>query len=279
MPTSPRRRFLKALLAAIPAMAGGAYVNARYIEPSRLSIERIDVRSPRIPRELDGVTIGQISDLHMGGPIDDAFVLRAARELAALKPDLAVVTGDLIHISGIAGRVSKVLDVLRSAPLGSYLINGNHDRWHDADRLNEVLANSGHTQLNNAQRTLQIRGVPLHIVGLDDIWEDAHDIDRALQNVPDSQPAILLAHEPDYADIAARRFPFVAQLSGHTHGGQVRMPFRGAVALPPWGRRYVMGRYDIGGMALYVNRGIGMADPGYRFLCAPELTLLTLRAG
>ncbi len=279
MAVTARRRFLKAVFAGIPLAAAGSFLAARHVEPWRLSIERVSVRSARIPRELDGVTIGQISDLHMGGAIDDAFVARAARELMALKPDLTAVTGDLVHVSGVASRVRAALDALRGAPFGSYLINGNHDRWRDAERVNAVMTESGHIQLNNTRRTLHIGGVPLHIVGLDDIWEGEHDIDRALHGLNRAEPALLLAHEPDYADTASKRYPFIAQLSGHTHGGQVRVPFRGAVALPPLGRRYEMGRYDVGGMALYVNRGIGLADPPYRFLCPPELTLLTLRAG
>jgi uncharacterized protein len=273
-----RRRFLKIAGAAGIGALGLVVLReyARRVAPWQLSVERVEIRSARIPRALDGFTIGQISDLHIGSFIRPAFIQRAVTMLNALQPDIVAITGDLKHDRGAEQDVHDALRGVR-APMGSYVTFGNHDHWNDAAALLPAIA-AQHTPLLNKTRTLSLRGTPLHIVGVDDIWEGAHDLDRALAGIPADEPAILLAHEPDYADEAAARHPFVAMLSGHTHGGQVRLPFIGAPALPPFGRKYVMGRYTINDMALYVTRGVGMALPTYRFLCPPEVTLVTLRA-
>jgi hypothetical protein len=276
--TLARRRFLQ--LAATAGVGALGYTllreYARRIAPWQLSLERVDVRSPRIPRALNGFTIGHISDLHIGNHVPASFVQKAVALMNEQRPDIVAITGDFKHDRGADEAVRRALQNV-GAPMGSFVTYGNHDHWNDPGALTPALADR-HTPLLNASRKLSLRGTPLHIVGVDDIWEQAHDLDRALAGVPDNEPAILLAHEPDFADEAARRFPFVAQLSGHTHGGQVRLPLIGAPALPPFGRKYVMGSYGIDGMQLYVTRGVGMAKPTYRFLCPPEVTILTLRS-
>lgn len=275
-----RRGFLRTLAwsAAIPAVAGMAYAYAKRVEPWALSIERVELRSPRVPPELDGVTIGQLSDLHIGGATSQAFVRAAVRTLVDLKPDLLALTGDLVHVPGMAESVAATLRDFR-APLGSYITLGNHDHWHDADAVAGALRQSGHIVMQNHSARLHINGAPLHIVGVDDVWEKKHRLSQALSGVTVGEAALLLVHEPDVADNFAPAFPFIAQLSGHTHGGQVRLPFIGAPARAPFGRKYVMGQFDVQGMRLYVSRGVGMAEPYVRFLCPPEVTLLTLRRG
>lgn len=277
MPSLTRRRFIKiaAALSALPAAVVGARAYASRIEPWQLSIERVTLRSPRVPRELDGLKIGQLSDLHLGGAIDAAFVRRAVATLNSLNPDVVVVTGDLVHVSGIAGTVVEALRDLR-APLGSYITLGNHDHWHDAPLVAAALREAGHTVLQNERVTVTPGGMPLHLVGVDDVWERKNDLPRAIAGMPADEPAVLFVHEPDFADEAAAQYPFMAQFSGHTHGGQVRLPFLGAPARAPFGKNYIMGAYDVNGMQLYVTRGIGMAVPYYRFMCPPEVTIATL---
>ncbi len=273
-----RRGFLQALAwsAALPAATGLAYAYAKRVEPWALSIERVELRSPRVPPELDGVTIGQLSDLHLGGATSQAFVQKAVRTLVGLNPDLLALTGDLIHAPGMADRVAETLRDFR-APLGSFITLGNHDHWHDADAVAGALRQSRHMVMQNHSARLHINGAPLYIVGVDDVWEKKHRLDKALSGVTAGDAALLLVHEPDVADNFAPAFPFIAQLSGHSHGGQVRLPFIGAMARAPLGRKYVMGQFDVQGMRLYVSRGVGMAQPYVRFLCPPEVTLLTLR--
>lgn len=272
-----RRRFIRiaAALSALPAAFVGARTYAGKIEPWQLSVEQVTLRSPRVPRELDGLKIGQLSDLHLGGAIDAGFVRRAVALLNSHRPDIVVVTGDLIHVSGIAGMVVEALRDLR-APLGSFITLGNHDHWHDAPLVAAALREAGHAVLQNERVTVAPGGVPLHLVGVDDVWERKNDLPRAIAGMPGNEPALLFVHEPDFADEAAALYPFIAQFSGHTHGGQIRLPFIGAPARVPFGKNYIMGAYDVNGMQLYVTRGIGMAVPYYRFMCPPEVTIATL---
>jgi hypothetical protein len=273
-----RRRFIKVLatLGAGVLGAHGIRLYARDVEPWQLTIERVVIQSKRIPKEWDGLKIGLLSDLHIGKFIPVEFAAKAARMLQSLKPDLVALTGDFIHHPGYAEATRQALSELR-APLGNYAVFGNHDHWNQVYKLSEAL-NGNHTLLLNNNQKLSIHGVPLHIVGVDDVWEGRYNFDIALRNVPPDQPAILLAHEPDIADESASRYPFIAQLSGHTHGGQIRIPFHNGDWGVPYGRKYISGAYEINNMKLYVTRGIGMARPTYRFRCPPEVTLLTLKS-
>jgi uncharacterized protein len=131
--------------------------------------------------------------------------------------------------------------------------------------------------MRNTNMTIQRCESNLSIAGVDDIWERQHNLSKALDGIPTHSPVILLAHEPDYADEVTKTKSVALQLSGHSHGGQVRLPIKGALILPYLGQKYDMGLYDVDGMALYVNRGLGMIAPYVRFGCRPEITQITLR--
>lgn len=118
----------------------------------------------------------------------------------------------------------------------------------------------------------------LHFAGVDDVMEGRSRLDLVLQELPEDGTAILLAHEPDFADVSAATGRFDLQLSGHSHGGQVRLPLLGAPYLPPFSQRYASGLYEVGDMWQYTNRGIGFVDARLRFLCRPEITVLTFEA-
>ncbi|HRI56635.1 MAG TPA: metallophosphoesterase, partial [Anaerolineae bacterium] len=137
-----------------------------------------------------------------------------------------------------------------------------------------VLAEAGVTLLLNQAVRLET-DAPLWLAGLDDVWERKHDMAAALAGAPDDECKLLLVHEPDYADEAAR-YPVDLQLSGHSHGGQINLPGYGRPVLPYLGRKYPAGLYQVGPLALYTNRGIGVIAPPVRFNCPPEVTLLTL---
>jgi predicted MPP superfamily phosphohydrolase len=139
-----------------------------------------------------------------------------------------------------------------------------------------VLSEAGVTLLVNQSQRLPV-DAPLTLVGLDDVWERKHDLRAALAGVPDDECKLLLVHEPDYADEAAH-YPVDLQLSGHSHGGQINLPGYGRPVLPYLGQKYPAGLYQVGLMALYTNRGLGVISPPVRFNCPPEVTLLTLRA-
>lgn len=277
-----RRKFLRAALTTvggfgIAGIGGTAYITN--VEPGFLDITRIDVPLPNLLKALDGLTIVQVSDWHLGEWMTLDKMLGIAKQTNDLNPDVIVFTGDFMSyvqpttISDITHSVQAFK--AREAVLA---ILGNHDHWTNAQAVIEAVQKAGNTQmLLNANAKIQRGDAVLYIAGVDDIWEKKHDLNKALVDIPDNAAVILLAHEPDYADEVGATKRIGLQLSGHSHGGQFRVPFKGAIALPYLGQKYDMGMYNINGMTLYVNRGVGMISPYVRFNCRPEITHYTLR--
>jgi hypothetical protein len=155
---------------------------------------------------------------------------------------------------------------------------GNHDQWPTPAIIRQVLRESSILDLSNTVETLRRGRAALHLAGVDDAWHGLARLDRVLARLPAGGAALLLAHEPDFADTSAATGRFDLQLSGHSHGGQVVLPFVGPPTLPEMGEKYPSGRYLVGGMVQYTNRGVGMVRPHVRLNCRPEITLLTLQA-
>ena len=273
-----RRQFLRwALSVGALGVCGGGGAYATQLEPYRLSIERVALRLARWPRELDGFTIAQLSDLHQSNFMSAERIRAVADAANQLQSDLIVLTGDYVY--GLAERAAECARGLAGlrAPLGVFAILGNHDYWEDAAAVTRALRERDIHVLKNEAVPLARDGGRVWLAGLDDVWEHAHDIQQTLRIVPKDEATILLAHEPDFADEAARH-PIDLQLSGHSHGGQVRLPGLGALLTPYLGRKYPMGLYRVGALTVYTNRGIGMIRPAIRFNCPPEVTLFTLRS-
>jgi uncharacterized protein len=136
----------------------------------------------------------------------------------------------------------------------------------------------GVTELINGVRSVRRGNAALHVAGIDDVMEGRSRLDLVLRELPESGAAILLAHEPDFADVSAATGRFDLQLSGHSHGGQIGVPLLRRLVLPPFSQRYTSGLHEVGGMSVYTNRGIGFVHLRARFLCRPEITVLTLRS-
>jgi len=149
--------------------------------------------------------------------------------------------------------------------------------------MSEALQAAGLTLLRNQGRPIARDGgrqADLWLAGLDDVWEGQEDLNASLRESPAGVPVLLLVHEPDYAERIAGRaaeLGIILQLSGHSHGGQVRLPFIGAPILPYLGQKYPLGLQRAGAMWVYTNRGIGMTVPAVRLNCRPEITVITLR--
>lgn len=277
-----RRTFLRrtgyALGATLLAGSGLFFYGTRF-EPRLLEIVRLKVALRLLPRAFDGLTIVQISDLHFGpfvGPEEGRAVVDV---VMGLKPQMVAITGD--HASRATERETDlIVDVYSrlSAPLGVYAIMGNHDHWTNHAAVDEAIRGTRVTLLRNTNVAVEQAGDVLYIAGVDDVWERQDDLPLALKGVPDQGLAILLAHEPDFADEASNDRRVALQISGHSHGGQVRLPGLGPLRLPSLARRYPAGLFDVGSMRLYVNRGIGVVSPPVRFNCRPEVTLLELVA-
>lgn len=273
-----RRDFLKLTAAGAAVGVGAAALGAGWatlIEPNWPVVEQISVTLPRLPARLEGLRVAQLSDLHISSYTTAGDIERAAALAMRQSPDVIMLTGDFIwrEVWQYAEELVEPLRTLR-APLGVYAVLGNHDHWEDAALATRVLAEAGVTLLVNQAVRLET-DAPLWLAGLDDVWERKHDMAAALAGAPDDECKLLLVHEPDYADEAAR-YPVDLQLSGHSHGGQINLPGYGRPVLPYLGRKYPAGLYQVGPLALYTNRGIGVIAPPVRFNCPPEVTLLTL---
>jgi predicted MPP superfamily phosphohydrolase len=256
----------------------GAYGYASRIERHSLTTEQVTLDLPGLPDELAGLRIVQISDLHLRPITEAAMIEKTVQALNALKPDLIMVTGDFITVSGKdAGELADILAGLK-APHGVYGVLGNHDVWHQPWLVAMELRRAGLRLLVNEGEGLLLGGKALWIAGTDSVWAGKPDLAKALPKDP-KMPTVLMVHEPDYADTVALAQRPVIQLSGHSHGGQVRVPFIGAPVTVSHGKKYVRGLHRVGDVRLYVNRGIGCTSLGVRFACPPEITEIKLERG
>jgi len=237
----------------------------------------VDVPVWGLPTPLRGFTIAQLSDFHVGPHVKAEDVRRAVQAANKLGPDLVVLTGD--YVSGSAQYSKACARELAGLKAGHGVraILGNHDFWTDADVVAASLRQAGLDVLRNEHRRLDVGGADVYLAGIEDVWSGRPDLEAALDGVPHGVPTVLLAHEPDFADQATRH-NITLQLSGHSHGGQVRLPFVGAPILPYLAHKYPYGLRRVGEMWLYTNRGVGLVAPPVRFLCRPEITLLRLQA-
>ncbi len=259
-------------------LAAGWY--ATQVEPRWLRIIRRELTVPDLPPAFDGYRVVHLSDLHLGMPLADrqlpALVAAAHRE----RPDLVAITGDLLTNRRPArtDALGPVLAELR-APDGVWSVTGNHDHSAGIRRLEALLHGTGITLLRNAHTLIERDGEQIALAGVDDVVWSVADLHDALAGVPAGCPAILLAHEPDFARIALADRRVFLQLSGHTHGGQVRLPGLGALALPQFGHLFVSGTYQVGRLALSVSHGTGTGRFAARFNCRPDFAVITLRRG
>ena len=268
-------------LAATGAVEAGAMAYATRVEPGWVEIRRLRLTLPRLHRNFHGYRVVQVSDFHLGewrvGPLLD----RAVQLVNDLHPDLIAVTGDFVTRT-YDGADAELVPALRRfhAPDGVVAVLGNHDYWGIPGHgiVRRIINESGLIDLNNKVYTLDRQGALLHIAGVDSVREGMDRLDLVLKRLPAEGAALLLAHEPDFADTSAATGRFDLQLSGHSHGGQIVIPFVGPPHLPPLGRKYHTGLYKVGDMLQYTNRGLGVVGVPVRFWCRPEITMFTLQA-
>ena len=268
-------------IAAGAALIGaGGLLYAREVEPRRLEVVRLELTLPRLAAAFDGYRVVQIGDLHLDDWSKPARLERISALVNAESPDLIAVTGDFASYSARRLDTGSLVGALRRlrAPDGVLAILGNHDYLTDVKLIRRCIREAGLTELLNEVVTLSRGGSRLHFAGIDDVMEGRSRLDLVLRELPGAGAAVLLAHEPDFADVAAATGRFDLQLSGHSHGGQVRIPLLGRAVLPPFSQRYTRGLHRVGGMLVYTNRGLGTVHARLRFGCRPEITALTLRA-
>jgi uncharacterized protein len=261
-----------AAVMATASAAGLAYATLH--EPRSPRLEQVTLRLSDLPARLDGLRIGQISDMHLGMHYSFENSRWAARQMAAQRPDLLVFTGDFVSYEHAIPALPEVLSELPPAPLGSFAVPGNHDYWEGVPEIQQALATLGIELLINTSRLISVGGEGLLVAGVDDMWDGVPDLTATMAGAPRGAFRLLLAHCPDHADEAARHDVQV-QLSGHTHGGHMRLPGLGSFCLPRYGWRYPIGHAQVGTTRLYVSRGLSGLP--LRLGCPPEATIITLR--
>ncbi len=228
---------------------------------------------------LAGFKIVQLSDLHIGTYTSSQAARGWVRRANALGADLVVVTGDLV--SGGAGFHREIADVLAElrAPEGVAVIPGNHEYFGDGETLFGMLTARGVRVLRNQSFVVRRGAARLNVVGVDDVWTRRANVAGAMANTERGSPTVLLAHDPALFPRAAERGADLV-LSGHTHGGQIAIPFLARwLNLSAWAHRYQLGVYHEGGSTLVVSAGLGTTGPPIRLGVAPELVVVELRPG
>ena len=283
-----RRTFLKRTLWA----AGGAGLSSFHpllIEPHHVQISRFGLHVPNLPPAFERLTIAHMTDLHRSPFVSLDYLNHCVATANALQPDLTVFTGDyithgmrfrnpLIHGDFDLGNPGEFTDQCARcmgrarAKYGVFASLGNHDHWFDGNRVTKSIESAGIPVLRNQNTTVRINGERLPIVGLGDLYTEGVDFHRAFTGVHEPFSLVLM-HNPDSFESWPRSGSHLI-LAGHTHGGQVNIPFLGAPLSPS---RFDQGLFHRGDTTMYVNRGLGLICPPIRFNCPPEIALIQLQ--
>lgn len=275
-----RRQFLK-----LAGGAAGAYVvgRATYFsvwEAYDLRVTEWHVPLPRLPAALNGLRLAHLSDIHLCQSLPYDYLASAVELSGQLGATAVLLTGDIL--SAPPGLLEQFAEVFSrpKAPRGKYAVLGNHDFYHHrTESVCDFLAETGWQVLRNQSLPLPGTEEQVWLVGVDDPVTSRDDLPAALEGVPEPVVRVVLTHTPDLIEPAAAAGVDL-MLAGHTHGGQVVLPFLGPPVVPSmYGSKYAWGLFDHGGTRMVVSRGVGMIPPRVRFNCPPEIGLLTLYRG
>lgn len=276
-PDPARRLFISRVVAGAAAASSGSLVGYGYWRAFEApEVTELSITLPRLPRVLDGFTLVQLTDIHVGGAVSRRFVEEMVRRSNALRPDLVAITGDLVD--GSVARLGGAVEALRGlrSRHGTWFVTGNHDYYSGDRAWVSALEGFGVGVLRNRRVEVGERGGSFDLVGVDD-WSHrrrgGYDLEAALAGRDPERAAVLLAHQPANFEAVARS-GIGLQLSGHTHGGQF---FPGNLFTPLlW--EYDVGHFTSGGAHLYVSRGTGVWGPPLRVGSPPEIVRVILRA-
>lgn len=276
-----RSTFIKGML----GIAGAGLLTGLYswqIEPYWLEFVEKEMPVRNLPKELDGLTLMQISDVHVGNRFDWHYIIESFQKAQKRHPDFVVYTGDYVSYKDREqlDQLNEVLKYTVKGRLATVGILGNHDYGHGwkesalADEIEQMLEAKGITMLRNAQQNFH----GLNVIGFDDYWATNFRPEKVMSSYDESKANLLLCHNPDVCDLDVWNGYKGWILAGHTHGGQVKPPFLDAPMLPVKNKRYAAGEIDLGdGRILYINRALGCLWQ-VRLNVRPEITVFTLRA-
>lgn len=244
-----------------------------------LEVNRETFTLSRLPARFDALTLAHISDFHYGTWLNRARAGHAIDQVNAADPDVVVITGDLVNHAPDR-HSDELIPLLRglSPSIATYSVLGNHDYKCGAEKIVSILENAGIVPLRNQVEVLRRGPDALYLAGVDCAYCGMDRLEDVVERLPESAASILMVHEPDLADRAAASGRFDLQLSGHSHGGQMVFPWIGRPYLPRLAWKYPVGRYRVGGMHLYTNRGLGTSHLQFRINCPAEIAVITLRA-
>jgi len=274
-----RRNFLKLSL-----FGGGLALAASYpffIERNIVLVNKYRIYLERLPAVFDGFTIVHLTDLHYGPLVSYRLVKKVLGRANSIPRDVIVCTGDYVHERDAAKQIDKVWPLLSNlkAPYGVYSVLGNHDHWADTGRSLWWLEKSGQS-IRHKVKFLERHGQKLWFAGAGDLWEDHISIDKLVADIPENDRTIVLAHNPDSADTVNTDSKIDLFISGHTHGGQINIPFIGTPVLPVKNYTYSSGlKKSTNGTPVFISKGIGWALYPVRFNCYPEIAVISLKSG
>jgi predicted MPP superfamily phosphohydrolase len=266
------------------------------VEPAWLEVTRVDVPVPGLSDALEGFTIAQLGDFHLGRYVSAQRVRRSVETANDLGPELIVLTGDFVYGSASYSEpCARELASLK-AQCGVFAVLGNHDVWTGADQVAASVEGAGIGVVRNAAQAVYVGDTRIWLVGVEDTgytagfyggsfsdfraaWQGTGErFSTLLEEIPANEPRLLLVHNPDFTEMLPKGRIDLA-LCGHTHGGQVHLPLLGRPVVPScFGEKYASGLVRGPTTLVYVNRGIGLIAPPVRFNCRPEVTLLRLRS-
>ncbi|MBS0658331.1 MAG: metallophosphoesterase [Verrucomicrobia bacterium] len=288
-----RREFLRraaaGLLAAGTAGGLGSLVAARMC-----GTPEVTVAVPNLPSGFAGVRVALVADTHHGAWVPASYLRQVMAEVNAARPDLIVLLGDYLTHRWVRrgpvklgrggdpepARVQTAAEALAGleAPLGVHFVLGNHDYWEGAELMRKALSGLGYRDLNNTGCWLERGGSRLRLGGVEDMWESRPNLPLAAGDTRAGDCFILLTHNPDFAELGGRDPRLSLMLAGHTHGGQVVLPWLGPPILPTMtGKRYASGLCRGPVCPVFVTRGVGTIFPPVRFRCPAEVPILQLQ--
>lgn len=273
-----RRQFLKNTLSygLLGLLGSYPFCIERYI----ILTNHYRIAVPNLPKEFSGFRIVHLTDLHYGFLVPLSLIQHVVERANSLSADMIVCTGDYVHERNSARQIDRVWPVLAQlrAPSGVYSVLGNHDHWADTDRSAYWLKRSGQDLRHQLIRIAR-GGKWLQLAGAGDFIEDHRNLDALLGRIPEEDCRILLAHNPDTLDTDYSCRIDLA-IAGHTHGGQVVIPYLGPPVLPVRNKAYTSGlRHSLRGSKVFISKGIGWTHIPVRFNCYPEIAVLELTAG
>lgn len=267
-----------ALLLLLAVLAIWAFL----IEPNRLIVHPETIQIENWPQELAGLRMAVISDIHTGAPfVNDQKLKDIVDRTNALNPDLIVLLGDYMspnswHSHRVEPEVTAAALKSLKAPLGVYSVLGNHDWWYNGERVRRAFEQDGIRVLDDEVTEIKWHEKSFWLVGLADLWTRPQHIEETIAKIPPGSTIIALTHNPDIFPRLPQTVPLL--IAGHTHGGQVNLPFIGTPIVPSrFGRKYTAGHIFENGHHMFVTTGIGTSILPVRFRVPPEIVILTIK--